>query len=102
VGSAATLAVGRADVIDGPSPRRSPQASRGDALSDVAIKVASAVRLICRPIWSMWLFRERLARFTLLALRSFGNDQGWFNRQAFTRHVADLSGDGFGDVIGFG
>lgn len=36
------------------------------------------------------------------ALPNFGQDQGWSSTDRFPRSVADVSGDGHGDVVGFG
>jgi hypothetical protein len=37
-----------------------------------------------------------------LALGNFGRDQGWSSQNSFARDVADVNGDGFADVVGFG
>jgi len=37
-----------------------------------------------------------------LALGNFGRDQGWSSQNSFARAVADVNGDGFADVVGFG
>lgn len=37
-----------------------------------------------------------------LALANFGVAQGWSSEDAFTRHLGDVNGDGFADIVGFG
>jgi hypothetical protein len=39
-----------------------------------------------------------------MALRSndFGTDAGWSNENVFSRHLADVNGDGRADIVGFG
>ncbi|WP_338503390.1 FG-GAP-like repeat-containing protein [Sphingomonas kaistensis] len=36
------------------------------------------------------------------AASDFGRNQGWTSQDSFTRTVADVNGDGFADVVGFG
>ncbi|UUR09475.1 FG-GAP-like repeat-containing protein [Sphingomonas glaciei] len=38
----------------------------------------------------------------IFVFREFGTDQGWTSQDRFTRRVADVNGDGFADVVGFG
>ena len=38
----------------------------------------------------------------LLAIENFGRDQGWSSQDSFARNVADVNGDGYADVVGFG
>jgi hypothetical protein len=38
----------------------------------------------------------------LFAIDNFGKDQGWSSQNSFTRDVADVNGDGYADVVGFG
>ena len=37
-----------------------------------------------------------------LNVTDFGRDQGWSSQNSYARDVADVNGDGFADVIGFG
>ncbi len=37
-----------------------------------------------------------------LALANFGTSQGWSSQDAFTRDLADVNGDGYDDIVGFG
>jgi hypothetical protein len=37
-----------------------------------------------------------------LALNNFGKDQGWSSQNSFARDSADVNGDGYADVVGFG
>lgn len=37
-----------------------------------------------------------------LAVGNFGRDQGWSSQNGFAREVADVNGDGHGDIVGFG
>jgi len=36
------------------------------------------------------------------ATDNFGRAQGWISQNAFSRHVADVNGDGIEDIVGFG
>ncbi|MCW3797231.1 VCBS repeat-containing protein, partial [Sphingomonas sp. BN140010] len=36
------------------------------------------------------------------ASENFGKAQGWSSQDAFSRHVADVNGDGIADIVGFG
>ena len=38
----------------------------------------------------------------VLSLGNFGRDQGWSIQDSFARDVADVNGDGFADIVGFG
>jgi hypothetical protein len=37
-----------------------------------------------------------------LALNNFGKNQGWANQDAFARDAADVNGDSYADIVGFG
>lgn len=37
-----------------------------------------------------------------LALSNFGKDQGWSSQDGFARDAADVNGDGYADIVGFG
>ena len=37
-----------------------------------------------------------------LAVGNFGRDQGWSSQDSFARAVADVNGDGYADIVGFG
>jgi hypothetical protein len=37
-----------------------------------------------------------------LALGNFGRDQGWSSQNSFARDVADVNGDSYADIVGFG
>jgi hypothetical protein len=37
-----------------------------------------------------------------LVLGNFGSNQGWSSQNSFARAVADVNGDGYADVVGFG
>ncbi len=38
----------------------------------------------------------------IFGIGNFGVDQGWLNASVFHRDIADVNGDGFDDIIGFG
>ncbi|MBC2653665.1 FG-GAP-like repeat-containing protein [Novosphingobium aerophilum] len=37
-----------------------------------------------------------------LVLSNFGKNQGWASQDAFARDAADINGDGYADIVGFG